>query len=241
MIAEAISLIEFISGQLSKVQGKKDKLLEQFVEPAYSKLQIIHEDYIRACHKYWDEIKNDQPLNLVKVINTIDQDVRFAPHESRIDLLASLQLVDPLFQDFINSIQCYLLGSQAAVRQAIIYNTSHQNLNRRVSGAGIKTSLLEVLEKFSRTRWTIQPDEIALLKQGKIVLRSPVGYTMELEPDNPLRDISNDPNEATKSFDEYIRYRALAYVDCFIAILQKDYAAVMNSYWALKRKLQGIS
>ncbi|MGH1393680.1 MAG: hypothetical protein ACRAVC_06565 [Trichormus sp.] len=235
MIADAIKLIEFISGQFSKAQDKKDKLLEQFVEPAYSKFQVIHEDYLKACRRYWESIRYDEPLNLAKVINEIDQDVRFAPHESRIELLASLQANDPDFQDFINGIRNYLLGSQRAVRGTMVYNPP---VNRRV--AGLKTNLLQALERHSNTKWQLSPEEIAALKRGKIVLPYYVSFTMDLEPNNPLRNISDDPDEAMKSFDEYIRYRALAYVECFMAILQREYAEVSNSYWALKHKLQGI-
>ena len=35
-----------------------------------------------------------------------------------------------------------------------------------------------------------------------------------------LADAIEDPEEAMKSFDEYIRYLSLAYIDCLIAILQ---------------------
>ncbi|BAT52616.1 unknown protein [Nostoc sp. NIES-3756] len=244
MIADGIKLVEFILNQFSKAQDKKEKLLEQFVEPAYSQLQVIHEDYLKACRKYWEYIRHDEPLNLIKVINEIDQDVRFAPHESRIELLASLQSDETSLQDFINSIRKYLLGSQVAVREKMVYSTQFRNQfpNRRVGVEySIKTNLLAALERYSKNRWQLSSKEIDLLKKGKIVLPASVEYTMELEPNNPLINISDDPEEATKHFDEYIRYRALAYVDCFIAILQRDYAEVSNSYWSLKRKLQGIN
>lgn len=237
MIADAITLIEFISNQFSKVQGDKDKLLEQFVEPAFSKIQAVHEDYMKACRKYWEEIRYDQPLNIMKVVNQIDQDIRFAPHELRMDLLSSIQSDDPLFQDFISSIRRYILGQSKALHTEMYYNSYVNDINRRAS---MKTSLLEKLDSLSKVRFAISPEDIARLKAGKIRL-SIVNYTMELEPDNPLRNISEDPEEAMKSFDEYIRYLSLAYIDCLIAILQRDYSKVSESYWALKRKLQGIS
>ncbi|OKH29593.1 hypothetical protein NIES2119_32100 [[Phormidium ambiguum] IAM M-71] len=234
MISDAIALVEFISNQFSKVQGKKDKQLEQFVEPAYSKLQAIHEDYIKACRKYWESIRYDQPLNIMKVVNAIEQDIRFAPHESRIDLLSSIQSDEPLFQEFITSIHHYLMGQSKAVRTQMIFDIPP---NRRTD---MKISLLKKLDTFSKVKFQISTEEIARLRRGKIYL-SQVGYHMELEPDNPLRNISNNPEEAMNSFDEYIRYLSLAYVDCLIAILQRDYAKVSDNYWALKRKLQGLS
>ena len=239
MIADAITLIEFISNQFSKVQGDKDKLLEQFVEPAFSKMQAVHEDYMKACRKYWEEIRYDQPLNIMKVVNQIDQDIRFAPHELRMDLLSSIQSDDPLFQDFISSIRRYILGQSKALHTEMYYNSNSyvNDINRR---ADMKKSLLKQLDSLSKVRFAISPEDIARLKAGKIRL-SIVNYTMELEPDNPLRNISEDPEEAMKSFDEYIRYLSLAYIDCLIAILQRDYSKVSESYWALKRKLQGIS
>ena len=239
MIADAITLIEFISNQFSKVQWDKDKLLEQFVEPAFSKMQAVHEDYMKACRKYWEEIRYDQPLNIMKVVNQIDQDIRFAPHELRMDLLSSIQSDDPLFQDFISSIRRYILGQSKALHTEMYYNSnSYVNyINRR---ADMKKSLLKQLDSLSKVRFAISPEDIARLKAGKIRL-SIVNYTMELEPDNPLRNISEDPEEAMKSFDEYVRYLSLAYIDCLIAILQRDYSKVSESYWALKRKLQGIS
>ncbi|MBD2255053.1 hypothetical protein [Nostoc parmelioides] len=234
MIADAIALIEFISNQFSKNQDKKDKLLEKFVEPAYSQLKFIHEDYMRACRKYWESIRYDQPLDIMKVVNEMDIDIRFAPHESRMELLSSIQLNDPQLQAFINSIRNYLMGQTHAARTRMQYDLPP---NRRV---GMRTSLLEKLNQLSNIRFPIPQEDIARLKRGKIYLRM-VGYTMELEPDNPLRNISDDPEEAMKSFDEYLRYLSLAYVDCFIAILQRDYARVNASYWELKRKLQGFS
>ena len=239
MIADAITLIEFISNQFSKVQWDKDKLLEQFVEPAFSKMHAVHEDYMKACRKYWEEIRYDQPLNIMKVVNQIDQDIRFAPHELRMDLLSSIQSDDPLFQDFISSIRRYILGQSKALHTEMYYNSNSyvNDINRRED---MKKSLLKQLDSLSKVRFAISPEDIARLKAGKIRL-SIVNYTMELEPDNPLRNISEDPEEAMKSFDEYIRYLSLAYIDCLIAILQRDYSKVSESYWALKRKLQGIS
>lgn len=234
MISDGIALVEFISNQFSKVQGKKDKQLEQFVEPAYSKLQAIHEDYIKGCRKYWESIRYDQPLNIMKVVNEIEQDIRFAPHESRIEILSSIQSDEPLFQEFITSIHRYLMGQSKAVRTQMIFDIPP---NRRT---GMKISLLKRLDTLSKVKFPISTEEIARLRRGKIYLLQ-VGYHMELEPDNPLRNISNNPEEAMNSFDEYIRYLSLAYVDCLIAILQRDYAKVSDSYWALKRKLQGLS
>jgi hypothetical protein len=240
MFGDIIGLITLIKELIGLKTENDRNFIENFVVPAFSLFNKVHDDYLQAFRKYQDKIDSSNPLELSLIIKEIERDSLFSQN-LRDELSANLSTKNDSLSEFVSEIYKYL-----KYPETIFCQTMQPWSNVR------RDSLIEVLHSIDR----LTPEMIVvsgLLNDIENILQNPrinrIGNTpeylissLEIKIKSSHAEISrtNLSEEAllkaNDKIDEIKRYLAVECINFIVGETNDNYRFVANIYRQLKFK-----
>jgi hypothetical protein len=242
MFGDIIGLIALIKELIGLKTENDRNFIDNFVVPAFSLFNKVHDDYLQTFRKYQERIESSNPLKLSLIIKEIERDSLFSQN-LRDELSANLSTENDSLSNFVSEIYKYLkypetmfcqtMQPWSNVRRDSLIEVLH-SIDLLTSETIVVSGLLNDIEntilnqriKLAQTRIDNTPEYLI----SSLELRLKTSYSEALIANISQQELLR----ANDKINEIKRYLSVECINFIVKEMQENYRLVANIYRQLK-------